>query len=86
MGAVSIRSCPKCKNFTLQRDYCSNTQLYVCRKCGFAANAWNLTTGSLYTPPAERQKPNPKPTSFTRTKTKKPTKAQLEALSAAIGE
>ena len=86
MGAISIRSCPQCKCFTLQRDYMAETQLFVCRTCGFAVNEWNLTTGSYFQQPANYGvvRPNPKPTSFKRTKTRKPTKKQLEELAAAI--
>jgi transcription initiation factor TFIIIB Brf1 subunit/transcription initiation factor TFIIB len=88
MGAISIRSCPSCKCFTLQRDYMAEVQLYVCRTCGFAVNEWNLNTGSAYNPPVTYSTytapKKPKPTSFKRTKTKKPTKKQLEELSATI--
>lgn len=85
MTSITIRSCPNCRCFTLQRDYMAETQLYVCLTCNYAVNEWNLNTGSAYTPPARYTAPKkPKPTSFSRTKTKKPTRKQLDELSAAI--
>lgn len=82
MFGITLRMCPKCRHFSLKQNTFS--RLYVCDKCGFAVNSWNLHTYDPSVTPTTAPKPDPKPFYFGRTKTKKPTKEQLEALSNTI--
>lgn len=87
MGVYTCRQCPQCYMYTyvMKRD----VMRYTCTMCGYSETAEEMVAGvyaGYYGPGWLDMVPkkDPVPTAFTRTKGKKPTRAELEALSVAI--
>ena len=85
MVAINIRNCPICNLYTMEKNTFSEDR-YKCRVCGYSPDEWALALnpGPLLPLRDRLIASKPKPSTFGRTKSKKPTKKQLEALSAAI--